>query len=167
VWRYCQSTLRFTILPRRTFREGDLRHRDLWPGRRGAQRIDTRDPRAAEASRDETLVSHACSTRHAGETAYARREHVQQNVTFFDNPKHDLQARRWRFVYCAIKHIACESRLAVVAAESHRASGGIFATLQSTLVVKVSDDDDQEDDVDDGERLHYDDASRYARYTIV
>lgn len=126
----CQSTLRFTILPRRTFREGDLRHRDLWPGRRGAQRIDTRDPRAAEASRDESLVSHACSTRHAGETAYARREHVQRNVTFLDNPKHALQARRWRFVYCAIKHIACVSRLAVVATESQRASGGIFATLQ-------------------------------------
>jgi len=69
-------------------------------------------------------------------------------------------------VYCAIKHIACESILAVVAAESHRASGGIFATLQSTLVVEVSDDDEQEDDVDDGERLHYDDASRCARYIV-
>lgn len=56
-------------------------------------------------------------------------------------------------------------------AESHRASGGIFATLRygsSTLVVEVSDDDnDGEEDVDnDGERLHYDDASWRARYIL-
>ena len=39
----------------------------------------------------------------------------------------------------------------------------------STLVVEVSDDDDNndgEEDVDDGERLHYDDASWRARYIL-
>jgi len=102
-----RSTLRFTILPRRTFREGDLRHHDLWRAgllhAEDTQRIGTRDPRPAEAS-------HSLAMRGLFHTPAARDSDMHVASMSLQNTKHDdLQPRRWRFVYsmyCAIKHVA-------------------------------------------------------------
>lgn len=60
-------------------------------------------------------------------------------------------------------------RIALAESQSFRWHLRYATDGYSTLVVEVSDDDDNndgEEDVDDGERLHYDDASWRARYIL-
>lgn len=166
-----RSTLRFTILPRAAlFEKAICGTTTCGRQQRCTQRIGTRDPRPAEASR-------SLAMRGLFHTPAARDSDMHVASMSLQNTTRDgVQPRRWRFVYFTPQErmLRASGRCECCTPDSTSRESQSFrwhlryaTDGYSTLVVEVSDDDnDGEEDVDDGERLHYDDASWRARYIL-